>query len=63
MLLSEQAANEAGLECACSHAQDLCLVAEADGNPVWLSVGPLQLIHLGTRAVCQYGVCSTRTCF
>ena len=63
MLLSDQAANEAGLTSASSHAQDLCLVAEADGNPVWLCIGPLQLIDLSTRAVCQYGVCSTRTPF
>jgi len=29
-----------------SHTQDLELLVEADGDPVWLSFGPLQLIDL-----------------
>ena len=39
------------------HTQDLCLVAEADGDPVRLRVGPLQLVDLRARSICQDGVC------
>lgn len=48
-------------DAASSNSQDLGLIGEADGHPVRLRCGPLQLIHFRPSTVCQYGICAHST--